>query len=1195
MKLKPRLSIKRVLVFLILIITLASFAYVGSVQESTTVSFYFPQAVSSSFNGSVIINANGSVEANGFFSLGNVDKSGVLSLDGTTYVLNEQIIGYLKIERSDATLNGNYLPVGGNESVKCSFGVFNANNLTLENLRTNITCLAVSINDAKNITICNGIFSDAATGIDPLNTYNLTVKDIRFTSQGTTNFFIDAYPCNYGMNICNNVVCYSGSTKGYPIIMQGNGIKLTNNTIESTSSVQSSGITLLTASNVNVTGAKFIGDFAYGFNLIDDNNISISSSNLSATYRPIFACGSSNVSIINDTMPVVNGSNCLLVNSSNNVTIFNSDFISPFEFSDISDIKICNSSQITFSNVKVTGGTLSLMGDKSINLENSTFENQTFCAVKFGGVTSGVSVASSFFNCSGVGIFFICGSSASGVAISGNTFLDQGTAVDFPSSGSDQYSAITIQNNNFYSTGEVRTGVCMHTSSSLNVNGLTISGNTFMNITCPINLRVQDGNNFAIDNNTIINSRGVYVNAPLKGLEFVNIQGNTIIDSNRYGIFLTGGIEANISHNFVNNSGVTSSTIYSSNPVIWVRCTTPSSIYDNSLTLPKGSLQEGILVCYSDFDTVQASTIYNGGYGVALCYAGNFSVVNNQVYGAATGLIAGKNTYNFSYNDNLLTNSSTSLSVSYAKNGVFHSNTVMNSSKLSVAVSNSSDLLFYHNNFLDGQFNNVTCSASTGISWNLSLPVGGNYWSNYAGTGIDGIGTTPYPVVNAALDHYPLTRKWTPYTVSFTETGLQPGSQWSVSLGSITLESTTQVIVFPQDAAENISSNFTVSPALGSLPAEGSGTLELNGTNQVIQIQFVPYESRVVFAETGNPQNSPWAVSIAGFVETSTSPQLNFSLQNGSYAYHVSSNAGFSFTGSVTVSGLTTVNVKFPAYYYLNVSEEGLPSGTPWTILLSGIEYNTTSGYILIPLVNGNYSLAAIGPVGVSVNLQSSLAQIHNSNESLLVVFGKQVTQTRSGVTSYTLAFDENGKPSSSKWQVSLNTLTQSSAASSISYTVVNGTYNYSITSSVGYATTGSVRVNGSNISVTITFPAVYVVTVNETGLPAGVYWAFYVDGIAYNTSGNSLQIDLVSGNFSVSASGPSGYSVTLSHPFLVVNSNSVQFNVSFASLNKPSSTVKTSPGIIYDALAIGTVAGLITGTVGYVVVNRLRSARKNK
>jgi len=157
----------------------------------------------------------------------------------------------------------------------------------------------------------------------------------------------------------------------------------------------------------------------------------------------------------------------------------------------------------------------------------------------------------------------------------------------------------------------------------------------------------------------------------------------------------------------------------------------------------------------------------------------------------------------------------------------------------------------------------------------------------------------------------------------------------------------------------------------------------------------------------------------------------------------------------------------------------------------------------------------------LKVRIQScSLAQIHNSNESLLVVFGKQVTQTRSSVTSYTLAFDENGKPSSSEWQVSLNTLTQSSAASNISYTVVNGTYNYSITSSVGYSTTGSVRVNGSNVSVTITFPAVYVVTVKETGLPAGVYWSFYVDGIAYNTSGNSLQIDLVSGNFSVSASG---------------------------------------------------------------------------
>ncbi len=60
---------------------------------------------------------------------------------------------------------------------------------------------------------------------------------------------------------------------------------------------------------------------------------------------------------------------------------------------------------------------------------------------------------------------------------------------------------------------------------------------------------------------------------------------------------------------------------------------------------------------------------------------------------------------------------------------------------------------FYHNNFIDFAWNG---SATTDSANTWSSNGQGNYWSNYNGTGTNGVGTTPYIIDATNRDDYPL-------------------------------------------------------------------------------------------------------------------------------------------------------------------------------------------------------------------------------------------------------------------------------------------------------------------------------------------------------------------------------------------------------------------------------------------------------
>jgi len=222
-------------------------------------------------------------------------------------------------------------------------------------------------------------------------------------------------------------------------------------------------------------------------------------------------------------------------------------------------------------------------------------------------------------------------------------------------------------------------GVDIFEKSHVTVKNLNVSGGS-----AGISLRFCD--NCTVSNNTVTScAYGIW----LAGTNDTLVTGNTADQCLEAGIWLQQNAgDNNIIGNTANNS-VNGAGIYAQN------CTN-----NNDLT---------------------GNTVTNNAYGIRLINCSNFnlSITGNNV------------SYSTEY----------AIHLSGSSNNIFRNNTISSNYRGLRILNNSDNNQIYNNNFIDrGIGLHASVTNSTGNVFNLPLPIRGNYWDDWSGSGSYGPG-----------------------------------------------------------------------------------------------------------------------------------------------------------------------------------------------------------------------------------------------------------------------------------------------------------------------------------------------------------------------------------------------------------------------------------------------------------------------
>jgi hypothetical protein len=159
--------------------------------------------------------------------------------------------------------------------------------------------------------------------------------------------------------------------------------------------------------------------------------------------------------------------------------------------------------------------------------------------------------------------------------------------------------------------------------------------------------------------------------------------------------------------------------------------------------------------------------------------------------------------------------------------------------------------------------------------------------------------------------------------------------------------------------------------------------------------------------------------------------------------------------------------------YWGNISESGLPAKTTWSATLGGVGSSSSGSTIAFLESNGSWPYTIGGVAGYSVSSSSGSISITGADHSISVSF----TPTSGG--KYSITFDESGlEPAGKDWTVSLESDSKSSTGTSISFSVNNGNYGFTLPNlSVGddlawvpSPNHGTITVNNESVTKDITY-----------------------------------------------------------------------------------------------------------------------------
>ena len=202
-------------------------------------------------------------------------------------------------------------------------------------------------------------------------------------------------------------------------------------------------------------------------------------------------------------------------------------------------------------------------------------------------------------------------------------------------------------------------------------------------------------------------------------------------------------------------------------------------------------------------------------------------------------------------------------------------------------------------------------------------------------------GTTTF--VHLALVQQPPPSQ---YPVTFTESGLAPGSSWSVTVNGTRVSSPNATAILTE---QNGTYTFAVTPPTGYTPSPSAGTLIVAGKAITQTVVFNRTSARatyaVTFTERGLPQGTPWSVTLNGSTQRLPTTAITFQEINGSDSFTVGPVSGYTVIPS---TGIVKVNGSSAGQSITFTSTMSKGKTTPTTGLM-GLPGN--DGYVIFGIV----------------------------------------------------------------------------------------------------------------------------------------------------------------------------------------------------------------------------------------------------
>jgi YVTN family beta-propeller protein len=458
------------------------------------------------------------------------------------------------------------------------------------------------------------------------------------------------------------------------------------------------------------------------------------------------------------------------------------------------------------------------------------------------------------------------------------------------------------------------------------------------------------------------------------------------------------------------------------------------------------------------------------------------------------------------------------------------------------------------------------------------------------------------------------------YPVTFAETGLPLGTNWTVECNSTYYDTSNTEVAFPE---ANGTYNYTASTVPGFSSPAPSGSLSVTGGPVQVNISFAPAYP-VTFQESGLPPGTFWSVMIGTIDNGTGNGSLQLFEPNGTFLYTVEPVVGFqtTWTGHVTVAGAgRTVAVPFStSVYSVEFNETGLPVGTTWGATLGNTTNSSTNASFGIDQPNGSYLFTLSGVAGYT----------GTPSEGYVSVAGVPSVVRVSFIRTYGVTFVETGLPAETTWTVTFGSGPVSTMANNVTVNRSNGTYSYALASSVfqyaPVAPRGTFNVTGAPTTVDVVFAArttivttfwVYFV---ETGLSGPVTWNVSVGNQTNRSANSTIGFEVTNATYNFTVTAP-GYVATPARGTLVADAaagladpvriafhafsapSTPTYPIQFAAAGLPASArwhvsigsavasgvsstlVLDEPNGTYG-YSVGPVAGLTTNTSGTVTVS---------